>query len=168
MPENASKQQKIIVQLYEAHFEEKKQFLLIFVSFYCFEQKGLFTTSTNFLLDFPLFKLVKKNKLSMYFWASFWDWFVQKQLFKQIQIQIFLLVCPFSNLWRKTNFLSISVLHSEIVTFLTKKRSFQWISPKCFKTTENHSLAVGSSLQGDKQFLLIFIPFYLFFQKKIV
>ena len=136
--------------------------MLIFVSFYCFEQKGLFTTSTNFLLDFPLFKLVKKNKLSMYFWASFWDWFVQKQLFKQIQIQIFLLVCPFSNLWRKTNFLSISVLLSEIVTFLTKKRSFQWISPKCFKTTENHSLAVGSSLRGDKQ-----SPFTCFFQKKL-
>ena len=55
-------------------------------------------------------------------------WFVQKQLFKQIQI--FLLVCPFSNLLRKTNILSISVLLSEIVTFLNKKRSLQWISPK--------------------------------------
>ncbi len=35
-------------------------------------------------------------------------WFVQILLFKQIQI--FLLVCPFSNLLRKTKFLCISVL----------------------------------------------------------
>ena len=50
----------------------EKQFLLIIVLFYCFEQKGLFTTNPNFPLDFPLFKLVEKNKLSLYFWASFW------------------------------------------------------------------------------------------------
>ena len=43
----------------------------------------------------------------------------QKRLFKQIQI--FLMFCPFSNLLGKTNFLSISVLLSEIVNFLTKK-----------------------------------------------
>ena len=53
-------------------------------------------------------------------------WFDEKELFKQIQI--FLRICPFSNLLRKTNFLSISVHSSEIVTFWTKKRIFQWIS----------------------------------------
>ena len=37
-----------------------------------FEQKGLFTTNPNFLLDLLLFKLVEKNKLSQYFWASSW------------------------------------------------------------------------------------------------
>ncbi len=40
----------------------ENQFLLIFVPFYCFEQKVLFTTNLNFLLDLPLFKLVEKNK----------------------------------------------------------------------------------------------------------
>ena len=43
-----------------------------------------------------------------------------RELFKQIQI--FPGIYPFSNLLRKTNFLSISVLLSEIATFLTKKR----------------------------------------------
>ena len=33
---------------------------------------------------------------------------------------------------------------------------------KRFKTTERHSLAVCSSLSGEKHFLLIFIPFYWF------
>ena len=47
-----------------AHFEEKNSFFSIFVQFYCFEQKGLFTTNPNFPLDLLLFKLVEKNKLS--------------------------------------------------------------------------------------------------------
>ena len=55
-------------------------------------------------------------------------WFDQKELFKQIQI--FLRICPFSNMLRKTNFVSISVLLSEIVTFWSKKRSSLWISSK--------------------------------------
>ncbi len=41
--------------------------------------------------------------------------FDQKKLFKQIQI--FLRICPFSNMLRKANFLSISVLLSEIALF---------------------------------------------------
>ena len=57
----------------------------------------------------------------------FW-WFNQKNLFKQIQI--FLRIWRFSNLLRKTNFLSISLVFSEIVTFGTKRRSSLWISPK--------------------------------------
>ena len=51
-----------------------------------------------------------------------------KKLFNQTQI--FLRICPLSNMVRKTNFLSFSVLVSEIVNFLTKKRSSPWISPK--------------------------------------
>ena len=37
---------------------------------------------------------------------------------------------------KKNKFLSISVLVSEIVTFLTKKKNSLWISPKMFQTTE--------------------------------
>ena len=58
-----------------AHFEEKQKKLFIFVQFYCFEQKGLFTTNPNLRLDLLLFKLDEKNKLSEYFWALFWDIF---------------------------------------------------------------------------------------------
>ncbi len=65
-------------------------------------------------------------------------WFDQKQLFKHIQILNW--ICPFSNLLRKTNFLSISDLLSEIVTFLTKKRSFIEFPRKCFKTRGKHNL----------------------------
>ena len=38
---------------------------------------------------------------------------------------------------------------------------------KCFKTTEMHGLEVCGSLCGEKQFLLLFIPFYWFEQKKL-
>ena len=48
-------------------------------------------------------------------------WFDQKQLFKQIQI--FLRICPFKKMVRKTKFLSISVLVSEIDSFMSKKKS---------------------------------------------
>ncbi len=47
-------------------------------------------------------------------------WFDQKQLFKLIQI--FLRICHFSNMVRKTNFLSISVVVSELITLLTKEK----------------------------------------------
>ena len=93
-------------------------------------------------------------------------WFEKKKLFKQILI--FLSIYQFSNMVRKTNFLSKSILVYEIVTFLTKKKSSLRISPKCFKTTERHSLAVCGSLCGEKQFLLIFIPFYWFEQKRLL
>ena len=68
--------------------------------------------------------------------------------------QIFFRIYLFLNL-RKTNFLSISVLLSEIVTLLTKKRSFQWISPKMLQITEKLSLAVCGSFWGEKQFLYL-------------
>ena len=82
--------------------------------------------------------------------------FDQKHLFKQIQILIF------SNLLRQTNFLSISLLLLRLSLF-GLQREVLWEFPKnCFKTTEKHSLAVYSSLCGEKQFLLIFIHFYWF------
>ena len=61
-------------------------------------------------------------------------WFVQKNLFKQIQI--LLRICPFSNMERKTNWQSISVLFSAIVTFMLKKKVLYEFPPKCFKTIE--------------------------------
>ena len=87
---------------------------------------------------------------------------IKKQLFKQIQI--FLRICPFSNLLRKTNFLSISVLLSEIVLFWLKGEVFSEFPQKCFKTTEKKSLAVCGSFWGEKHFF-IFIQFYCFEQK---
>ena len=145
-------------------------------------KKGCLQLIQIFLWICPFSNLLRKKKLSKYFWASFWEsqffdkkrsfpwispkmfqnnrkayfsciwlilrrktvfvnleffqffWFDLKYLFKQIQI--FLRICSFSNLLRKTNFLSIFVLLSEIVIFLTKMRSFQWISPKML---QNHS-----------------------------
>ena len=107
-------------------FRGEKKFLFIFFRFYCFVQKGLFTTNPNFPLDLPLFKFVEKNKLSKYFWASFWE----------------------SIVWLKWEVLSE-------------------FSPKCFKTTEKNSLAVCGTFWGEKQFLLIFVPFYWFVQKQL-
>ena len=124
-PKKPSKQQRSIVYLCVS-FWGKKQFLFIFVQFYCFEQKGLFTTNPNFPLDLLLFKLVEKNKLSDYFWAS-----------------------------------------SRDNSFLTKKRIFQWISPKMLQKTGKHNLAVCGLFGWEKQYLLIFVPIYYFIQKGI-
>ena len=43
---------------------------------------------------------------------------------------------------------------------MSKMKISLWINPKMLQTTERHSLAVCGSLCGEKQFLLIFIPFY--------
>ena len=45
-----------------------------------------------------------------------WCWFLNPYFSQDL---------PLSNMVRKTNFLSISELVSEIVTFLTKKKSYQ-------------------------------------------
>ena len=90
--------------------------------------------------------------------------FIQN-LFKQIQI--FLRICPFSNMVRKINFLCISVLVSEIVTFMSKRKVLYEFPQKCFKTTERHSLPVFGSICWEKQFLLIFIPYYWFDQNQL-
>ena len=83
------------------------------------------------------------------------------------QIPIFLWICSCLNLLRKTNFLIISGLLSVILIFLLKREVFFEIPQKCFKTTGKHSLAVCGSSWGDKQFLLIFVPFYWFDPKKL-
>ena len=83
-----------------------------------------------------------------------------KELFKQIQI--FLKIWPFSNMLRKTNFLSISV---HVSHFWTKKRSSLWISPKCIKTTLIHNLAVCGSLSGEERFCYYLSDFTGFIKK---
>ena len=84
------------------------------------------------------------------------------------QIQIFFRIFPFSNMVRKTHFLSFSVHVSEIVIFMSKKKSSFEFPAKSFKTTERISLAVCGLLCGEKQFLLIFIVFYWFDQKQLL
>ena len=92
--------------------------------------------------------------------------FDQKQLFKQIQI--FLRIYPFSNMVRKTNFLSFSALLSDIVTFFLLKRKVLYeFPPKCFKTTERESLAVYGLLCGEKQFFVNIYSLLLFWLKKL-
>ena len=50
---------------------------------------------------------------------------------------------------------------------MSKKKVLYEFPPKCFKTTERHSLAVCGSLYGEKLFLLIFARFYWFGQKQL-
>ena len=107
-------------------------------------------------------KMLQNNRKAEFssVWPTFWrNFFINnypllpvcsKKVVKQIQI--FLTICPFSNMVRKTNFLTISVLVSEIVIFMSKKKSSLWISPKIFQTTERHSLATCDSFCGEKQF----------------
>ena len=77
-------------------------------------------------------------------------WFDPKKLFKQIQI--FLRICLFSNMVRKTNWMSISVLVSAIVTFMLKEKFSMNFTKNAFKTTGRHNLAICGSLSGEKQF----------------
>ncbi len=64
--ENASKQKESLVYLYVAPSEEKNSFCYNLSPF-----NGLIKNSClnnpNFPQDLPLFKLIKKNKLSVYF-----------------------------------------------------------------------------------------------------
>ena len=69
---------------------------------------------------------------------------------------------PLSNIVRKTSFLSILVLVSEIVTFLSKEKILYEYPPKCFKTTERNSLAVCGLICGEKKFLLNIYSFNWF------
>ena len=90
-------------------------------------------------------------------------WFDQKHLFKQIQI--FLWIYPFSNMVRKTNFLSFSVIVFDSVTFVSKKNSFLWISPKIIKTTERQFSSVWLTLWRKRAFVNIY-PILLVLLKK--
>ena len=107
--------------------------------------------------------LGRKTVLKKYFFPFYW--FDQHQLFKQIHI--FLRIFTFSNMVRKTNFLSISVLVSEIVTFLINKRSSLGISPKMLQINRKAQYSSMWLTFQKKQFLLIFIPFYWFDQKQL-
>ena len=105
-------------RLWDSYFYVKKKF------FYEFPQKCFQTTEKHSLkvcVSFCGEKLFFKHLTPL-------PGLMEKKLFKQIQI--FLMICPFSNMVRKSNCLSISVHVSEIVTFLTKKRSSLWISQK--------------------------------------
>ena len=91
---------------------------------------------------------------------------IQKSCLKQIQI--FLRICPISNMLRKTNFLSISVLLSEIVIFGLKREVLCEFLQKCFKTTEKHKFScMWLTLRRKTSFCLIFPPFYWFDQKQL-
>ncbi len=92
-------------------------------------------------------------------------WFDQKMLFKQIQI--FFRIYDFSNLLRKPNIMSISVLLSEIVTFGIKRYVYNELAQKCFKRTGKYNFAVCNSFCGERLFLLIIVPFYCFEQKVV-
>ena len=92
---------------------------------------------------------------------------IKKQFFKQIQI--FLRIYSLSNMVRKTNFLTISVLVSEIVTFMSKNWKVRSEFPqKCFKTTEKHSLAVCDSICGRKTVFVIICHLLLVWSKTVV
>ena len=66
---------------------------------------------------------------------------------------------------RKTNFLIISVLLSEIATFLTKKRGSLWISPKLLQNNRKTQFSCLWLNLRKIIFFLEFGPFYWFDQK---
>ena len=66
---------------------------------------------------------------------------------------------------RKTNFLIISVLLSEIATFLTKKRSSLWISPKLLQNNRKTQFSCLWLNLRKIIYFLEFVPFHWFDQK---
>ena len=120
------------------------------------------------LYEFPQkwFKITERHSLAVC--SSLWGekqfllifipfyWFEQKKKFKQILI--FLSICQFSNMVRKHTFWVFQCSFMRVI-FRIKREVLYELLQKCFKTTERHSLAVCGSLCGEKQFLLIFIPF---------
>ena len=83
------------------------------------------------------------------------------------QIHIFLRIFPFSNMVRKTNFLSISMLVSEVVTFMSKKNSSLSISPKLLQNNrEAYFSNMWLTLWRKKGFVSIY-PLLLIWSKKI-
>ena len=74
------------------------------------------------------------------------------------QISIFLWICSLSNLLKKkiSDYFWASFWDR---FFLLKREFFSEFLPKCFKTTEKHSLAVCGSFWGEKEFLFILSSF---------
>ena len=87
------------------------------------------------------------------------------QFFKQIQI--FLRICHYSNMVKKKTFWVFQWSFLRVSLLCLKRKVLYEFPQKCFKTTERHSLAICGSVCGEKQFLLIFIPFFWFDQKKL-
>ena len=104
-----------------------------------------------------------RKKVLLEFVSFYW---FDKKRFVLINLN-FMQYLPFSNMLRKTNFLSIPVIPSVVVIFVLKIEVLCEFSRKCFKTTEKHSLAECDSLWGEKQFLLEFDPFYWFDQREL-
>ena len=133
---------------------EKQTFWL----FLNFSLRFFFWLKREVISDIPWKCFKTKGRHSLSVCGSFWGekqfllifvplyWFDQKQLFKLIQI--FLWICPFSIL-RKAYLPSISKILSERVKFLIKKKIFSEFPRKCFKTIGKHSLAVCGSFWGD-------------------
>ena len=114
------------------------------------------------------FKTLKKHSLAVCgsFWGekqflllcAFFYWFDQKQWFQQIQISSGF--APFQiNLWKKILFEYFCAFLWYSTFFLLKREVFSQLDQKCFEIIENHSLAICGSLWGEKQFLLIYVPF---------
>ena len=107
--------------------------------------------------------ILRRNFFFYYICRIFLVWTTQLLL----PIQLFLWILNFAKLLRKMNFMSIPVVLSEIVIFSRKREVFSKFPRKCFKTIKKLSLAICGTFRGEKQILLIFIPFYLFDQKKL-
>ena len=66
---------------------------------------------------------------------------------------------------RKINFLSISMLFSAIATFMSKKKSSLWISPKIIQNNRKAQFSSMWLTFWRKSIFLIIIPFYWFNKK---
>ena len=99
--------------------------------------------------------IVEKNNFCQY--LSPFTCLIKKNLFKQIQI-----FRSIQTWLEKQTFglFQCSFLRQSLLCLKTKVQCE--FPQNCFQTTERQSLAVCGSLCGEKLFLLIFIPFYLF------
>ena len=82
--------------------------------------------------------------------------------------QNFLLDLPLSKIVWKTNYLSLSDLLSEIVTFLTKKNSFQWIVPKMLQNNRRAYFSCMWLTLREKKIFVYICPVLLLWTKRIV
>ena len=152
--------------------KEKQTFCVFSCSY---QRVSLFGLKREFFNELSLkcFKTIGNHNLAVFSslcWEIFFlfifvlfYWFDQAHFFKQIQI--FFRIFTFPNLLRKSNSLCISVLLSEIATFLLKWEIFSELAQKCFKKTEKHSLEVCGSFCGKKKFFLIFVLFFCLYKK---